>query len=136
MTLIRAHLILLFTGALAAILVVRKRHKSNTLQRDTLAQAWRSFRARLALPLGMMALVMLHDGGIGMHDGTLTYGKTAEAQAARPDTVPAACRDMPLPSAMPFALDQYEARLHAFLEAQCYIHLGWTHDARVRDTGP
>jgi hypothetical protein len=43
---------------------------------------------------------------------------------------------MPLPSAMPFALDQYEARLHKFLQAQCYIHLGWTHDARVRDTGP
>ena len=35
MTLIRAHLISLFTGALAAILVVRKRHKSNALQRDT-----------------------------------------------------------------------------------------------------
>ena len=68
MTLIRAHLISLFTGALAAILVVRKRHKSNALQRDTsgppgsAAQSWRSFRARLTLPLGMMALVMLHDG--------------------------------------------------------------------------
>ena len=58
------------------------------------------------------------------------------AQTAGPDTVPADCRDMPLPSAMPFALDQCEARLHQFLQAQCYIHLGWTHDARVRDTGP
>jgi len=37
---------------------------------------------------------------------------------------------------MPFALDQYEARLHKFLQAHCYIHLGWTHGARVRDTGP
>ena len=45
------------------------------------------------------------------------------------------CRVMPLPSAMSFALDQYEARLHKFLQAQCYIHLGWTHDARVCDTG-
>ena len=58
------------------------------------------------------------------------------AQTAGPDTVPADCRAMPLPSAMPFALDQYEARLHKFLQAQCYIHLGWTHDAHVRDTGP
>ncbi|HSX81745.1 MAG TPA: hypothetical protein VLQ80_24670, partial [Candidatus Saccharimonadia bacterium] len=58
------------------------------------------------------------------------------AQTAGPDSVPADCRDMPLPSTRPFALDQYEARLHKFLQAQCYIYLGWTYDARVRDTGP
>src|ERR1700752_2837741 len=60
----------------------------------------------------------------------------ATGQTVGASSIPTDCRDIPLPSAMALALDQYEARLHMFLQAQCYIHLGWTHDARVRDTGP
>jgi hypothetical protein len=46
-------------------------------------------------------------------------GPVAQTAGAAP--IPADCRDMPLSSAMPFALDQYEARLHKFLQTQCYL---------------
>jgi hypothetical protein len=30
----------------------------------------------------------------------------------------------------------FETNLRAFLNARCYVTLGWTHDPFVRDTGP
>jgi hypothetical protein len=66
----------------------------------------------------------------------LQAGWLPAARAQAPEAVPAVCHNMPLPSSLPFALDTYEQRLGAFLRAECYRRLNWTHDVSVRDTGP
>src|SRR5947207_2060993 len=70
-------------------------------------------------------------GAMLVHDGM-----TLPVWAQVPDAVPEVCRDMPLPSSMPFDLDKYETRLGDFLRAECYRRRDWTHDVSVRDTGP
>lgn len=52
------------------------------------------------------------------------------ASSAEPDP----CAALPLPSKTPYVA--YEERLAAFLDARCYIKLGWKTDKGVRDTGP
>jgi hypothetical protein len=53
------------------------------------------------------------------------------------DSLPPVCSDpLPLPSEFPFAKSEYELRLGRFLEAECYLKLGWPRDRQVRPTGP
>ncbi|HEX5761005.1 MAG TPA: hypothetical protein VF121_17590 [Thermoanaerobaculia bacterium] len=59
------------------------------------------------------------------------------AEPPPPAAVPAVCREpLPLPSELPFEKSEYEAKLGRFLQAECYLHLGWQHDRQLRVTGP
>ncbi len=54
--------------------------------------------------------------------------------APSPQSTPADCRPLPLPSELAFRKSEYEALLGRFLRAGCWA--GWHHDSQLRPTGP
>jgi hypothetical protein len=75
--------------------------------------------------------------GVGMAMAVRPAPPVAAAPAAPAAESPRECSaPLPLPSEFRFAKSEYELLLGRFLQAECYLRLGWPHDKQVRPTGP
>jgi hypothetical protein len=82
--------------------------------------------------LWSLAIPVLVGGGMAM-----ALRPAPPAAAAQAEALPQECSaPLPLPSEFPFAKSEYELILGRFLQAECYLRLGWPHDKQLRPTGP